>query len=157
MKIALLNQQKNHPLHPKKIERLALWLSNKTEAATTPVAWSEVTIVLTDNAGITRTNCEYFGKNRPTDVISFRYDPIPGEANAWSGDLIINVDRAVEEGTARGAIDYELALYMAHGFDHLTGAEDTTPVQRDKMHATETSWLTEAETLGLLGPFFKRT
>ena len=97
--------------------------------------------MLTDDEGITQSNREYFGKNRPTDVISFRYNPIPGEDEKLSGDLLVNVDRAIQEGTARGNTNYELALYIAHGFDHLSGAEDDTPEKQKKMHNTETAWL----------------
>ena len=100
--------------------------------------------MLVDDEGITQTNREYFGKNRPTDVISFRYDPIPGEADEISGDLVVNIDRAIQEGTSRGNIDHELALYIAHGFNHLSGAEDDTPEKRKKMRATETAWLRKA-------------
>ncbi|VGO16583.1 Endoribonuclease YbeY [Pontiella desulfatans] len=107
-------------------------------------AWGEVCIVLTDDAGITPANLEYFGKERPTDVISFRYDPVPGEDEGFSGDLIINVDRAVQVGPEQNGADYELALYMAHGFDHLSGAEDDTPEKKQAMLATETAWLEEA-------------
>ncbi len=112
--------------------------------------------MLVDDQGITRTNREYFGKNRPTDVISFRYDPIPGEDHAFSGDLLVNVDRAVSEGTARSKLDHELALYIAHGFDHLSGAEDDTPERQKKMRATETAWLRRARTEGVLGPLLNK-
>lgn len=101
-------------------------------------------MVLTDNEGITQPNREYFGKNRPTDVISFRYDPIPGEDEGFSGDLIVNIERAVQVGPENKGIDYELALYIAHGFDHLSGAEDDTPAKKKAMLATETAWLEEA-------------
>lgn len=106
-------------------------------------------MVLTDNEGIAPANLEYFGKDRPTDVISFRYDPVPGEDEGFSGDLIINVDRAVQVGPDHRGIDYELALYIAHGFDHLSGAEDDTPEKKKAMLDTETAWLEEigAETI----------
>jgi probable rRNA maturation factor len=126
------------------LKRLTDWLGRKLESATAPDRWSEVCIVLVGDEGITQTNREYFGKNRPTDVISFRYDPVPGETMAWSGDLMINVDRAVQVGSEHKGIDYELALYIAHGFDHLTGAEDDTDARRNRMRATETAWLSEA-------------
>jgi len=100
--------------------------------------------VLVDDEGITQTNREYFRKNRPTDVISFRYDPVPGESAAFSGDLIVNVERAAAVGPAHNGVDYELALYIAHGFDHLTGADDATEAQRKHMRATETTWLRKA-------------
>ena len=106
--------------------------------------------MLLDDEGITQTNREYFGKNHPTDVISFRYDPIPGEADQFSGDLLVNLDRVLLEGTARSNVDYELALYIAHGFDHLTGAEDDTPEKQKKMRATETAWLRKAASEGLV-------
>lgn len=105
--------------------------------------WSEVTLVLTDDAGITQPNREFFGKNRPTDVISFRYDPIPGEDDAATGDLIVNVDCALREGPAHDGADAELALYIAHGFDHLSGADDDTPQKRAAMRRTEIGWLKE--------------
>lgn len=107
-----------------------------------------------DHQGITQTNQEYFNKNRPTDVITFRYDPIPGEPNLLCGDLIINIERAFEEGTTRGHINYELALYLAHGFDHLSGAEDNTPEKQKAMRTTEIQWLEEAQQNNLLSNLF---
>jgi probable rRNA maturation factor len=144
MKTSILNQQRNHPLRTQRLKRLTEWLAAKLEAATAPRRWSEVCLVLVDDEGITQTNREYFGKNRPTDVISFRYDPVPGEGDTFSGDLMVNVDRAVQAGSDHSGIDYELALYIAHGFDHLTGADDDTAAKRKRMRATETAWLREA-------------
>jgi probable rRNA maturation factor len=126
------------------LQKLTNWLGTKLESTSAPDRWDEVCIVLVDDTGITQTNREYFGKNRPTDVISFRYDPVPGEEEAWSGDLIINVDRAVQVGPDHNGIDYELALYIAHGFDHLSGAEDDSDEKHQNMRATETAWLKEA-------------
>jgi len=150
MKTTLINRQENHPIQPRKLQRLTDWLGARLAAKTAPETWGEISIVLVDDEGITQTNREYFGKNRPTDVISFRYDPVPGEAPESSGDLLVNIDRAISEGTARGSADRELALYIAHGFDHLSGAEDDTPEKRKKMRATETAWLRKAKEEGLL-------
>ncbi len=150
MKTTPINQQQKHPIHLQKIERLTDWLAKRLAARTAPQTWGEISILLVDDAGITQTNREYFGKDRPTDVISFRYDPIPGEPDQLGGDLVVNVDRAVAEGTARGDIDRELALYIAHGFDHLSGDEDDTPEKRKKMRATENAWLRAAAQEGLL-------
>lgn len=97
--------------------------------------------MLTDDEGITRSNREFFGKDRPTDVISFRYDPIPGEEPAATGDLLVNVECAVREGAVRDGAAAELALYIAHGFDHLSGADDDTPARRAAMRRTEKRWL----------------
>ncbi len=119
-------------------------------APRTAEPWSEVCVVLTDDAGIVPANLEYFGKERPTDVISFRYEPIPGEDEGFSGDLIINIDRAAQIGPELNGADYELALYIAHGFDHLSGAEDDTPEKKKAMLDTESAWLKEAGEIGLI-------
>lgn len=102
--------------------------------------WEEVTLLLTDDIGMTRFNREFFGKDRPTDVISFRCEPVPGEPGT-TGDLIVNVDCAVREGPRHDGIHTELALYIAHGFNHLSGANDDTPARRATMRRTEMRWL----------------
>lgn len=96
--------------------------------------------MLTDDNGITPPNLEFFGKNRPTDVISFRCDPIPGEEGA-TGDLIVNAECALREGPTHDGPAAELALYIAHGFNHLSGADDNTPQKRAAMRRTEKRWL----------------
>ncbi|MEI6892396.1 MAG: rRNA maturation RNase YbeY [Pontiella sp.] len=140
MIITLLNQQTKHQLQHIKIQNLSEWLGEQLEPRTSE-SWNEVCVVLTDNEGIIPANLEYFGKNKPTDVISFRYDPIPGEEAGFTGDLIINIDRALQIGPEQKGADYELALYIAHGFDHLSGAEDDTPEKKKFMLETETAWL----------------
>lgn len=149
MTITLLNQQ-NRPLNLAKLQKLAEWLGLRLEPRT-PEPWNEVCLVLTDDEGIVPANQEYFGKDRPTDVISFRYDPIPGEDDGYSGDLIVNVDRAVQRGSEEKGADYELALYIAHGFDHLSGAEDDSPEKKKAMLDTETAWLEEIGTEVITG------
>ena len=146
----MINRQNNHPIQPKKIQKLTDWLGDRLAARTAPEPWGEVSVILVDDEGITQTNREYFGKNRPTDVISFRYNPVPGEDAVLGGDLLVNVDRAMLEGNARGSADHELALYIAHGFNHLSGAEDDTSEKRKKMRAAETAWLRKAADEGLL-------
>ena len=150
----MINQQK-HPIHLPHLQQLAEHLASPLPDLT-QMPWSEITILLLDDEGITLPNQEYFGKNRPTDVISFRYDPIPGETPALSGDLLINVQRALEAGSAHHGSNYELALYIAHGIDHLSGSEDDTPEKRAAMLATETQWLKKAQTHHLLARIFHK-
>ena len=100
--------------------------------------------MLTDDAGITQYNREFFGKDRATDVISFRSEPVPGEEGA-SSDLIVNVERAIQEGPNHDGVDAELALYIAHGFNHLSGADDNTPAKRAAMRRTEMRRLAELQ------------
>ena len=129
------------------------WLAQKLPELT-GTEWDSVGLLLLDDESIAQTNRDYFGKDRPTDVISFRYDPIPGEPPAFSGDLLVNVQRALQEGPNQKGSSHELALYIAHGIDHLSGSEDDTPEKRAAMLSTETAWLEEAQDLGLLPPLF---
>jgi rRNA maturation RNase YbeY len=152
MKIYLQNQQNQQPLNLPTIHNLSQWLGSQIE--TPQQRWGDVTLLLTNDTGITQYNREYFAKNHPTDVISFRHDPIPGESNHLTGDLIINVQRAHEEGTQRGDRNFELAFYIAHGFDHLNGATDETPEKRTAMHRREKQWLQQATEANLLTNLF---
>ena len=141
MKTFVQNNQRTVPINVQAVKNLAAQLADCLAAADPDTLWGDITIVLTDDPGITQPNREFFGKDRATDVISFRYDPIPGEEPAATGDLIVNVDCALREGAARDGIDAELALYIAHGFNHLSGADDNTPKKRAAMRRTEKLWL----------------
>lgn len=136
MKTCVKNNQKIVRLNLTAVRKLAGALSRELEAADPEAVWQEVTLLLTDDCGMTQYNREFFGKDHPTDVISFRYEPVPGEEGV-SGDLIINVECALREGPAHDGTDAELALYIAHGFNHLSGAEDNTAARRAAMRRTE--------------------
>jgi probable rRNA maturation factor len=143
MKTVLINRQKRRLSLPA-IRRLTAKLAAALEAADPDTAWQEVTLLLTDDSGIMQYNREFFGKDRATDVISFRSEPIPGE-DGVTGDLIVNVERAVQEGPNHDGISAELALYIAHGFNHLSGADDNTPAKRAAMRRTEMRRLAELQ------------
>jgi probable rRNA maturation factor len=144
MKTVIQNKQTTHRINLPALRRLTADLARRLETADPDTVWDEVTLLLTDDAGITQTNREFFGKDRPTDVISFRCEPVPGEDGA-TGDLVVNVERAVQEGPKHDGIHAELALYIAHGFDHLSGAEDDTPARRAAMRRTEIGWLADLQ------------
>jgi probable rRNA maturation factor len=143
MKTVLINRQKRRLSLPA-IRRLTVKLAAALQAADPDTAWQEVTLLLTDDSGIMQYNREFFGKDRATDVISFRSEPVPGE-DGVTGDLIVNVDRAVQEGPNHDGISAELALYIAHGFNHLSGADDNTPAKRAAMRRTEMRRLAELQ------------
>jgi rRNA maturation RNase YbeY len=98
----------------------------------------DLSILLTNNEKIRRYNKELFGRDRPTNVISFSYaDGFPCEV---VGDLIVSVERAKEEAEAAGIPLYErLFALIIHGllhvlgFDHEAGAaEARTMKYREK-------------------------
>ena len=85
-----------------------------------------------------------FGVRVQTDVVSQAYAAVPG-VGAATAELILNAERARAEGRTRaGGPARELALYLAHGLDHLAGADDDTPARRRAMRRRETAWLDAA-------------
>ena len=104
--------------------------------------------MLTDDALITRVNKKYFDKSDVTDVISFRYDPMPGEDAGYSGEIVVNVQQA-RRNPRCGDESRELALYIAHGCDHLSGESDLTPQGYRRMRRRELRWLKQARECGL--------
>lgn len=77
-------------------------------------------MLLLDDRKITLMNRDLFGKDRPTNVISFSYlDGMPGEA---VGDIIISVERAADEARGAGIPFYERFFgLIAHGLVHILG------------------------------------
>ena len=151
MKIDLLNNQNQVPVQAKPILRFSQWLMEQVNLLRPEYSWTELSLVIMNDKGIRKLNLEQFGKDHPTDVISFNYDALPCEDGTHSGEIIVNAERAEEEGRQRsGGVARELAWYIAHGCHHLTGADDATEPQRAAMHRQEQAWLDEAASLGLL-------
>lgn len=122
------------------------WLLARTSLRRKIDGAAELNVVVTDDAGMAPLNGHYFGRFAPTDVISFAYPPSP-ERRAFFGELIVNVERAA---ACAPDLARELALYLAHGCDHLAGASDRTPAQRRRMLRRERTWLRQAERDNLL-------
>lgn len=91
-----------------------------------------------------------FGKHRTTDVISLAYADDAGGPVGPSAEIFVNVELAVRRAGRGPAGQKELALYLAHGLDHLAGATDRTPRQRRAMLRREGAWLRAAASEGLL-------
>lgn len=80
----------------------------------------DLSILFVDDRKITAMNKEFFGKDRPTNVISFSYlEGMPGEA---LGDVIISVERAADEARAAAIPFYERLFHLiVHGIVHIIG------------------------------------
>lgn len=142
MRVAICHAQRRFAVDTSAVRRLVRGLAG---LARTPAErpWQEVTVHLLDDAGIAPVNRAVLGHEGATDVITQRYEPIPGEADGLVGELFVNVERALRAAPRRAgwSADRELALYLAHGCDHLTGAADATPRERARMRRRELAWL----------------
>ena len=152
MNIDITHQQTRYTLDEAALLRYASWIMEKVAALDTGFLWTELSIVLTDDA-IRELNHTWFGRDVTTDVISFAY-PDDGLGTGDTGEIILNLDQAAGEGRLRESPDLELALYLAHGCHHLMGAEDDTPARKQAMLALESAWVEEARSLNLIVPFF---
>ena len=88
----------------------------------------EVTLVLTDDAGIQALNRDFLGVDAPTDVLSFSAQEDGGpfvavpEMGSYLGDVIVSYPRAVAQAEERGhPVQQELNLLVVHGVLHLLG------------------------------------
>lgn len=130
------------------------WLWKQAAELDPGLRLGDLSIVLMDHQGITSINRDWLNHDFSTDVISFLLEPVPGEEGR-SAEVFVNVCQAVEEGEERGDRDRELALYVAHGCHHLTGADDDTPEKKTAMLEQENAWLdlacVEMPYAGLIG------
>lgn len=148
-------------------ERCREVLEAAVTAAGAP-AESTVSITLSDDAELAALNAAHMGKDGPTDVLSFpllppsAFPPHPGQdarprqpadvfprppgAPLHLGDIIISVERAIEQavsgaGGQTGDVSWapadELRLLITHGGLHLCGWDHAEPHEGTAMRALE--------------------
>ena len=107
------------------------------------VPFRAVTVILQDDDFSAEVHEAINGAKGPTDVITQRYDAMPGEVEGVYGELYVNTDQALRVALKRRGWSpaKELLLYVAHGMDHLSGADDLKPQDYDRMRRRELNWL----------------
>ena len=98
-------------------------------------------MIVVDDARMRAMHAACFGTAAVTDTLALAYPPFPPGAAGWRGEVVVNAERACRRRRLRGSPARELALYLAHGFDHLDGADDATPAARERMRRRENRWL----------------
>ena len=114
-------------------------------AARVGIPFRSVTLVLqcdNESAAVHEAIC---GAAGATDVVTQRYDPIPGEEPGIYGEIYVNLDQAhrAAHRRRRWSPDMELLLYVAHGMDHLSGEDDMTDIEYMRMRRRELRWLSD--------------
>ena len=106
-------------------------------------AFRQVAVVLQDDEASAAVHAAVCGVAGATDVVTQRYDAMPGEAPGVYGELYVNCDRALSAAPCRRnwSPAKELMLYVAHGMDHLSGADDLAPAEYDRMRRRELGWI----------------
>jgi rRNA maturation RNase YbeY len=143
MRLQIDNRQCKFRVRRPALRQVALALARLAAAARGARPWREVTLILVDDAGIEPLNRAILRHKGATDVITQRYAPMPGEPDGVIGEVFVNMERAWQVAGSRRSWppSRELALYIAHGFDHLNDADDSTPAARRRMRQRELRWL----------------
>jgi probable rRNA maturation factor len=134
----------NFGVDQRKLKKAAEFFAAKS-ASRSSLLFREVTIVLQDDEGSDEAHRAIMDVCGATDVITQRYDAMPGEEPGVYGELYVNVERAVSAAPAREgwSAEKELLLYVAHGMDHLSGEDDLDDAGRMRMRRRELKWLKE--------------
>jgi probable rRNA maturation factor len=102
------------------------------------LADAEVSVLLTDDAGIQRLNRQYRGREEPTDVLSFaqREGDDANPDDPVLGDIVISVERAEAQAREYGhGVAREVGFLAVHGLLHLVGYDHETPEEEAEMMA----------------------
>lgn len=105
--------------------------------------WHEVAVHFVHDAKSDELHRAIMGIAGVTDVITQAYDAIPPEPPGLLGEIFVNVDQALRAAPARKGWSpaHELLLYVAHGMDHLSGADDHDEAGYRAMRRRELGWL----------------
>ncbi len=108
--------------------------------------WHEVVVHLIHDRTSAEMHRAIMGVDGATDVITQAYDAIPPEEPGLYGELFVNLDEALRSAPKRRGWSptKELLLYIAHGMDHLSGADDHAPEDYARMRRRELAWLRAA-------------
>jgi probable rRNA maturation factor len=120
-------------------------------AAALTAAAGEVSILLTDDAGIRALNKQWRGIDKPTNVLSF---PAAKPGGPVLGDIVMAYETLAREcGEEDREFPHHLAHLTVHGFLHLIGYDHETDSQADDMEGLESRIMTR---LNLPDPYLAR-
>jgi len=101
-----------------------------------------VTLKLLDEEAMTELNRDFFGKDRPTNVLSFPFEPFPGCEERSLGDIAICIAVVKDEAnTFDMPFENRLAHILIHGLLHLMGYDHIDDTDRETMEALEVKLL----------------
>lgn len=137
MEVFLDNRQSKIAIKEDTIDLLNLVVEKSLEVLEMEADY-EVSISFVDNEEIRELNRDYRGIDSETDVLSFPMDddmlvPLP-----LLGDIIISVEKALEQSKDYGhSLERELAYLTAHSMLHLCGYDHMEDEEKKEMRDKE--------------------
>src|SRR3954471_18653750 len=104
---------------------------------------AELSVVLTDDAGIRALNAAWRGKDKATNVLSFPAAAPKGVARApLLGDIVLAYETIADEATTQAiTLDAHVVHLVVHGLLHLFGHDHETEDEARTMEGLETAIL----------------
>ena len=128
-------------------EQLRNWIRTAVRA---PFGAARLTIRIVDEPESQALNRDYRGIDKPTNVLSFSYDPPPGREGIV-GDLVICAPVVAREAAEQGKpLEAHWAHMVVHGTLHLLGYDHQNDEEARVMEALEVQILAE---LGFPDPY----
>ncbi len=126
-------------------------ISNKLIGDDAPL---EITVRIVDEAESQQLNLAYRGKDKPTNVLSFPFEAMPGmESMALSilGDLVVCATVVEQEAkTQNKASMAHWAHMLVHGSLHLLGYDHITETEAQQMESLEIAIL---DSMAIANPY----
>lgn len=112
----------------------------------------ELSLVLVGDQRMTELHQRFMQINAPTDVMTFEMEH-DSRGRPISGEVVVCVPEARRRaGPSKKAIRRELLLYSLHGMLHLSGFDDRTKRDFDRMHRMEDHLLTQLGVGAIFNP-----
>jgi rRNA maturation RNase YbeY len=110
------------------------------------VTFEFVEVVYVTENEIVRINKEHLNRDYLTDIISFRYDEDLEEKDKIEGTLFCCAPRIAEQAEEFGEpADKEFKRILIHGLLHLTGYDDQSKEEKNRMTELENKYLDQVE------------
>jgi len=98
----------------------------------------EISISFVENKEIKELNKNYRGIDKETDVLSFPMEDEFDSITPMLGDMIISIDKAIEQAIEYGhSTDREIAYLTAHSMFHLLGYDHMETEDKTEMRNME--------------------
>jgi len=128
-------------------EQVATWVS----AARLDNGDATIVVRIVDEPESRQLNRDYRGKDRPTNVLSFPFEPPPGIPEEHLGDLVICAPVVFREaGEQQKQPEAHWAHMVVHGVLHLQGFDHQNSEEAEEMESLERQILAE---LGYSDPY----